>query len=326
LLVFINLESLIYKNSVIMRISTIAALCTAPLALASSLDLDLRSGKFAAERGNVLTAVEIKDDPISNDNSEITSIKSSTVSGSDTVEEVILIWVNAGGGAGTSTVNSAAAATAAQATATHTVTVGGTEKVYTPDTIEANVGDVVVFQFAQENHTVTQSQFAKPCIKNGTFDSGFMANPNATIDPFPQAAMMVMVSTPLWFYCRQKVPESHCGLGMTFSINPTAAKTQADFQAAAIAQNGTGAVSGIVGGSSVASSAASTVSVSTSTATAASTESSSSSSSSGGSGLTTAQGTTDSSGSCTCAVICAAGSIPNPAAQGINGFGGMGSK
>lgn len=49
---------------------------------------------------------------------------------------------------------------------------------YTPDTIKANVGDMVVFEFMQKNHTVTQSTFAEPCKKmEGGMDSGFMPNP-----------------------------------------------------------------------------------------------------------------------------------------------------
>jgi len=48
---------------------------------------------------------------------------------------------------------------------------------YTPEAITANVGDVVLFEFFQKNHTVTQSTFAEPCKKMaGGMDSGFMPN------------------------------------------------------------------------------------------------------------------------------------------------------
>ena len=51
---------------------------------------------------------------------------------------------------------------------------------YTPDTIVAAVGDMVVFQFMAKNHTVTQSAFAEPCKKiAGGMDSGFMPNPDS---------------------------------------------------------------------------------------------------------------------------------------------------
>ena len=50
---------------------------------------------------------------------------------------------------------------------------------YTPESITANVGDVVTFVFKQKNHTVTQSTFADPCRKKeGGMDSGFMPNPD----------------------------------------------------------------------------------------------------------------------------------------------------
>jgi plastocyanin len=50
--------------------------------------------------------------------------------------------------------------------------------LYNPESIKAAVGDMVVFEFMQKNHTATQSTFAEPCKKmEGGMDSGFMANP-----------------------------------------------------------------------------------------------------------------------------------------------------
>ena len=49
---------------------------------------------------------------------------------------------------------------------------------YSPESITAAVGDMVVFEFMQKNHTATQSTFAEPCkAKAGSMDSGFMPNP-----------------------------------------------------------------------------------------------------------------------------------------------------
>jgi plastocyanin len=49
---------------------------------------------------------------------------------------------------------------------------------FIPDQITAKVGDVVMFEFFQKNHTATQSTFAQPCKKmEGGMDSGFMPNP-----------------------------------------------------------------------------------------------------------------------------------------------------
>jgi hypothetical protein len=49
---------------------------------------------------------------------------------------------------------------------THWVTVGGTAGlVFTPEWVEAEIDEVVVFTFGVKNHTVTQSTFAEPCVK-----------------------------------------------------------------------------------------------------------------------------------------------------------------
>jgi hypothetical protein len=77
--------------------------------------------------------------------------------------------------------------------------VGGTAGlVYTPESINAAIGDMVIFEFMSQNHTATQSSFGTPCEPlAGGKDSSFMPNPNNTISPPPQMAMQVMVSTPL---------------------------------------------------------------------------------------------------------------------------------
>jgi len=333
-----------------MKVAAVAALCAAPLAFAGSLDMNLRSRGLLEDRNSIVLGStetsEIGQGKKSHDSSkdsqqaknnndnEITSIQST-----DTTE-VILIWVNAGADAATSTINSAAMATQNAAAATHTVIVGGSSKVYTPDTIEANVGDMVIFEFHEQNHTATTSAFTSPCVANGVFDTDFMPNPNDTVSPPPQAGMAINVATPIWFYCRQT---GHCGEGMTFSINPTLNKTQADFEALAIQQNGTGTASGIVQGGSASASTVSVASGASSTDVAppasssdsssssgsssgsSSSGSSSGSSSSGSTGLTTGTGITASGDACTCAVECAVGSIPNIAIQAVNNFGGMGS-
>jgi plastocyanin len=79
------------------------------------------------------------------------------------------------------------------------VAVGGSAGlVFVPDTVNAAVGDSVVFVFHSQNHTVTQSTFDTPCVKMAAgMDSGFMPNPNDTIVPPPMMAMQVTVATPL---------------------------------------------------------------------------------------------------------------------------------
>lgn len=102
---------------------------------------------------------------------------------------------------------------------------------------------------------------------------------------------------------------------MTFSINPTANKTQAMFEQMAIAQNGTGAAAPIAGGSAAGGSTttiATAAPATTATAAAA-----------GSTGLTSGTGTINTGGSCECSCLCGVAAFPNAAVQGIGGFGGM---
>ena len=54
------------------------------------------------------------------------------------------------------------------------VTVGGAAGlVYTPNQLNASVGDTVRFNFNVKNHTATQSAFKTPCVPlDGGFNSG----------------------------------------------------------------------------------------------------------------------------------------------------------
>ncbi|KAK3683623.1 hypothetical protein B0T22DRAFT_443644 [Podospora appendiculata] len=230
--------------------------------------------------------------------------------------------VNAGGA--TNTVAAGATGTVAATGATHSVVVGGSQGLsFNPTEITAAIGDTVIFTFMSQNHTATQSAFAEPCkALAGGMDSGFQANVNNTVNPPPQVAMQVMVSTPLWFYCRQK---GHCGKGMTFSINPTAAKTQAMFQAMAIAQNGTGtggAITGNAGSSSAV--AAPPAATSAAAGSAAAPSAVSSATGAAATGIVSGTGQVAAGGACICAVSCSFGSgFPAPAVQGRDAFGGF---
>ncbi|KAL6400796.1 hypothetical protein AUP68_16513 [Ilyonectria robusta] len=254
---------------------------------------------------------------------------------------VIIIWVNGGNGAETTTINekvtvtqtvTAGAGTVIEtpaAAASHTVTVGGPGGlVYQPDQLNSiPIGDTVVFEFLSQNHTVSQSAFDTPCdLLEGGMDSGFMANPNNTVSPPPQVAMQVMVDTPLWFYCKQM---GHCGKGMTFSINPTAEKTQAMFQALAIKQKGTGAESPITDPAAssavVAPPAESAAPPAESAAPPVEAPASTASAPEGTEAATPGEGTMGGDGSCTCIVTCQAGSFPAEV-QGLGNFGGISGK
>lgn len=308
-----------------MRFSTALALCAAPLAMAGTVQDGLykrtepmamaeKAEPSPKEGGSGKTTVEVQ-----SGDSKI------AVQGS--VTEIIIIWVNNGGGATTSTSDAAKTLPPPPAAAaTHSVMVGGSAGlVYTPESVSAAVGDMVIFTFMSANHTVTQSAFAAPCVKlAGGMDSGFMPNANDTIVPAPQMAMQVTVATPIWFYCRQK---THCGKGMTFSINPTAAKTQAMFKGMAVAQNGTGTLAPIQGGTAAPPASAGVAPPAASPPPAAAAPPAAAppaaappaaappAAIASGSGQQEA-------GACACSCFCGVSAFPL-AAQGLGGYGGM---
>lgn len=165
----------------------------------------------------------------------------------------------AGSGSGASSSGSVATSTASGSGAqkTHTIDVGafpdaaapgGKVFQFRPNNITAAEGDVVEFNMLAANHSVTQSSFSKPCVHSGDFDLGFLPNPNNVSDSIVKP-FTVDVTTPLWFYCRQDDPISHCGTGMVFGINPTSNTQMEQFIAQAIAQNGTGTATSTTSGS-----------------------------------------------------------------------------
>ncbi|KAH8153447.1 uncharacterized protein LAJ45_02260 [Morchella importuna] len=101
--------------------------------------------------------------------------------------------------------------------------IGGTPILkYDPEFIDgAKVGDVVAFQFLANNHTVTQADFAAPCVpKAGAFDTGFMPNTANTLGAVT-SFFTVKDTNPAWFYCAQPGNgKPHCQAGMVFAINP----------------------------------------------------------------------------------------------------------
>jgi plastocyanin len=105
----------------------------------------------------------------------------------------------------------------------HTVSVGNNGKLtFVPDTINAKVGEDVVFTFFPKNHTVTQSDFNNPCnpSEGGVF-SGF--NFNTTAGAAEKTFTITVKDTkPVWLYCSQNQPKPHCAAGMVAVINPPA--------------------------------------------------------------------------------------------------------
>jgi len=148
----------------------------------------------------------------------------------------------------TSYPNSPAPTPASLEGTTHRVVVGGANGlVFDPPHISALPRDTVVFEFRQKNHTVTQSSFADPCRKLSTngvvgFDSDFIPVAEGVTE-FPTWSMVVNDTAPIWAYCRQPNPQSHCGSGMVFAINSDeqGERNFAAFQGVAQAINGTAA-------------------------------------------------------------------------------------
>ncbi|KAJ6440762.1 cupredoxin [Purpureocillium lavendulum] len=262
--------------------------------------------------------------------------------------EVIIIWANPGGGAPTTTINQQVTVTKtvtagnggletrpAGAQATHTIKVGGPGGLtYQPVDTKAAIGDMVIVEFYSQNHTFTQSTFAKPCAKlEGGLDSGFLANPNNTIVPAPKLAFQVNTTEAIWFYCRQGAASpqtSHCGKGMVGSVN--GGEKVSEFQAQAIAQNGTGQAAPITGGNgsnNPAKDPAGTASTSASAPEATGGNggggNNNNNNNNGGNNgsVTPGQGTVNPDGSCSCVVTCSSGSFPAQN-QGVGSFGGMG--
>jgi len=154
----------------------------------------------------------------------------------------------------TSFVNSPAATPVSAEGAIHTVVVGGTNKLFfDPANITAAPRDQIVFQFQQKNHSVIQSAFADPCrplnAQNASapagFFSGFFPVAANVTDDFPTWTLSINDTTPIWAYCGQTAPESHCGAGMVFSVNAVDNSTRnfAAFQSLAEQLNGTSAAS-----------------------------------------------------------------------------------
>jgi plastocyanin len=102
----------------------------------------------------------------------------------------------------------------------HQVIVGEDDSLlFAPNRLNANIGDQITFSFRGLNHTLTQSSLENPCSPLPQFDTGFgQFNPGQRNDI--SITLTVNTLEPQWFFCKQKVPLSHCHAGMVFAINP----------------------------------------------------------------------------------------------------------
>ncbi|MCJ1470138.1 hypothetical protein MMC07_008783 [Pseudocyphellaria aurata] len=121
---------------------------------------------------------------------------------------------------------------------THHVQVGtfDGQVQFIPNNVNAEIGDVVLYDFLKQSHSLTQSEFLTPCTYNGGFDTGLnQVNPQNVSGLFV-IPFEVTTKKPQWFYCKQQGPPNHCGKGMVFGLNPGNKMDQ--FIQNAIAQNG----------------------------------------------------------------------------------------
>ncbi|KAJ7119925.1 hypothetical protein C8R43DRAFT_84679 [Mycena crocata] len=111
----------------------------------------------------------------------------------------------------------------------HLHSTGGCQ--FNPSTITASNGTVISFRFlGLGNHSVTQSNFIYPCTPMaGGFNSGIHTKTSTWNHTVKND------QNPVWFYCRQDTPRSHCDAaiptGTVGAINIQVAEHSfADFQ------------------------------------------------------------------------------------------------
>ncbi|KAJ0420308.1 hypothetical protein BJY00DRAFT_284619 [Aspergillus carlsbadensis] len=121
--------------------------------------------------------------------------------------------------------------TAVTSIITHTVVAAlGGSLSFSPDNVQAEIGDVVEWHFLAANHTVAQSNFADPCVPlddeysssslSSASPSGFFPGFEFATAPGTQAANVFQITitdtNPIWYYCPQA---THCQAGMSGVIN-----------------------------------------------------------------------------------------------------------
>lgn len=108
--------------------------------------------------------------------------------------------------------------------ATHIVTVGKELNQFDPDSLTANVGDVIEFQFFPPNHSVGRAEYQQPCIPyedTGVNKVGFWSGffPVDKILPNPPTWNLTINDTePIFLYCA--APGSCINFQMVGVINP----------------------------------------------------------------------------------------------------------
>ncbi|KAJ2896711.1 uncharacterized protein MKZ38_005281 [Zalerion maritima] len=128
------------------------------------------------------------------------------------------------------------------------VIVGGAQDYYIPNMVQADVGDVVQFQFSNGNHTVTQSEEASPCSPlTGGVHSGHIpyVDNQTEVGTFN---LPVTSTDPMFIYC---ATGPHCVEGQVMVINPASEDQVVNYAKTAQSQtesiDGTAIIGGTVG-------------------------------------------------------------------------------
>ncbi|PSN67703.1 hypothetical protein BS50DRAFT_586962 [Corynespora cassiicola Philippines] len=132
-----------------------------------------------------------------------------------------------------------------RASAVIPVVVGGPQDLFVPNSVTANVGDIVQFQFSNGNHTVTQSTADAACAPmEGGVHSGHIPFEDGQTE-VGTFNMPVTSTEPMFLYC---ATGPHCQTGQVMMINP--ADTQQLAAYAKLSQESAESVDGsaVVGG------------------------------------------------------------------------------
>ena len=114
--------------------------------------------------------------------------------------------------------------TASSTATTWTVNVGVGSYAFNPNIAQANVGDVIQFDFYPENHSVTRAEYLFPCIPyedTGNNKVGFFSgfHPVDVILSRPPAwSIQINDTNPFFFYCT--APSDCIEYQMVGVINP----------------------------------------------------------------------------------------------------------
>lgn len=98
-------------------------------------------------------------------------------------------------------------ATSSSAATTWTISVGEGSNVFKPSAIQANIGDIIQFDFYPANHSVARAEYLYPCIPyedTGIGKVGFFSGfhpVDVILNSPPTWSIRVNDSLPIFYYC-----------------------------------------------------------------------------------------------------------------------------